>query len=170
MHGRRIWDTGGNRRKEVKRESTRREFCAQACGIAGLAALGGALQACTGGPTGPNGGAPALPFVTGTAGSGVVTVAIDASSPLASVGSAALVRSSSGNFLVARTGQDTFSALTSVCTHEVCTITGFDSPDFVCPCHGSRFDTNGRVVNGPAARSLRTFQARFDGSLLTIAL
>ena len=150
----------------MRHRSTRREFCAQACGAAGLAALGGALQACASGPTSASA---ALPVVTASAAAGGVTLAIDASSPLAAVGSAALVRSSSGIFLVARTAADSFSALTSVCTHEVCTITGFDSPVFVCPCHGSRFDTGGRVVTGPANRPLRTFPTRFADGILTIS-
>lgn len=150
----------------MKQQSTRREFCARACAATGLAALGGSLQAC-GGITSAS---TPLPAITGAVGNGAVTLAIDASSPLAAVGSAAMVRSSSGTFLVARTAADAFSALTSICTHEVCTITGFDSQDFVCPCHGSRFDTNGRVVSGPAVRALRAYQTRFADNLLTITL
>jgi cytochrome b6-f complex iron-sulfur subunit len=149
---------------------TRREFCAQACGIVGVAALGGALQACGAGGPGSPSAVPALPTVTAAPGNGVVTLAIDSSSPLAMVGSAALVRSASNVFLVARTAQDSFSALTPICTHEACTITGFDSQNYVCPCHGSRFDTSGRVTNGPAARSLRAYQTRFAGDVLTITL
>lgn len=149
---------------------TRREFCTQACGIAGLAALGSALQACgAAGPGSPN-SVPALPTVTAAPGSGVVTLTVDSTSPLAAVGNAALVRGSNAVFLVARTGPDTFSALTSICTHEACTITGFDSETFVCPCHGSRFDLSGRVLNGPAVTGLRAYPTRFSGDVLTITL
>jgi cytochrome b6-f complex iron-sulfur subunit len=73
-------------------------------------------------------------------------------------------------FLVARTAPDAFSAVTSTCTHEVCTITGFENETYVCPCHGSRFDTGGRVVTGPATRPLRSFATRFSGDVLTITL
>jgi cytochrome b6-f complex iron-sulfur subunit len=68
------------------------------------------------------------------------------------------VRSSGGAFLVSRTAQDTFTALTSTCTHEACTITGFDGSAYICPCHGSRFNTTGRVLNGPATTSLRSLR------------
>ena|SRR5436190_5073511 len=153
---------------------SRREFCAQACHVATAGALAGALgtvlDGCSGG--GGNGSLPSnvptLPTIAGTPTSGGVSVTV-AGSPLASVGSAALVQSSSGVFLVARTGQDTFSALTSTCTHQTCTIIGFTGDAFVCPCHGSRFSTTGAVQNGPANRPLRSFATRFDGTTLVIS-
>jgi cytochrome b6-f complex iron-sulfur subunit len=134
-----------------------------------LVSIGGWLQACGGSPTSP-GNAPALPTLNAAASAGAVTLTIDAASPLATVGSAALVQTGSGNFLVSRTGQDTFTALTAVCTHEACTITGFQSPTFVCPCHGSEFTTSGAVARGPASAPLRQFATRFAGNALTITL
>jgi hypothetical protein len=74
-------------------------------------ALGGAvLGACGGGSSTSSSGinAPALPRVTGTAGGGGVQVTIDAASPLASPGAAALVQSPLGTLLVSRTAADAF--------------------------------------------------------------
>jgi nitrite reductase/ring-hydroxylating ferredoxin subunit len=48
---------------------------------------------------------------------------------------------------------DGFYAVSSVCTHLGCTVKHAGS-GFECPCHGSRFDGNGRVVQGPAPRPL----------------
>lgn len=48
--------------------------------------------------------------VAATAASGAITLQIDAGSPLASIGGAALVDSSRRRFLVSRTGQDTFAS------------------------------------------------------------
>jgi Rieske Fe-S protein len=153
--------------------SSRREFCTQACRAIGLAAVGGtlttALQGCAGVASGSAVSAPALPVLAATAASGGITLAVDASSPLATVGGAALVQSSRGSFLVSRTGPDTFSAVTAVCTHQACTVTSFADRNYVCPCHGSRYDTAGRVVNGPAARPLQSFSTQFAGGTLTIA-
>ena len=161
-------------------ETTRREFCGSACRVLSVAALGGSVaslvQACSGGgsssPTGTSGsfGGAALPSVNGTAVSGGVTVPVFAGSPLATVGGAVLVRSTSGTFLVARTGQDTFTALTAICTHENCTITDVSNQTYVCPCHGSRFSQAGQVQNGPATRALRSFATRFASDVLTITL
>ena len=153
---------------------SRREFCVSACHAATVVALGSVLQSCGGGgsPAGPGGGntAPPLAVVNGTVAGGTVTVSVDGASPLATVGGAALVRSSSGDMLVARTAQDVFAALTAICTHENCTITGFRTPTYVCPCHGSQFNTAGQVQSGPATRSLRTFPTQFAGTTLTITL
>jgi thiosulfate dehydrogenase [quinone] large subunit len=153
--------------------STRREFCTQACRAVGLAAVGGALttalQGCGGIASGTAVSAPTLPVLAANAASGGVTLAVDASSPLATVGGAALVQSSRGSFLVSRTGQEAFTAVTAVCTHQSCTVTSFADQSYVCPCHGSRYDTSGRVVNGPATRALQQFSTQFAGGTLTIA-
>jgi Rieske Fe-S protein len=153
-------------------QQTRRQFCRQ-CSV-GLAALSGVavLQACGGGgPTSSSGGGfggSSLPRVNGAAAGGGIQVAVDATSPLVSAGSLALVQSSAGSALVARTGADSFTALSATCTHEGCAITGFESSSYVCPCHGSRFDTSGRVLNGPASRPLQQFNTQFANGVLTI--
>ena len=49
---------------------------------------------------------------------------------------------------------DAFRAIDLVCTHLGCTVRATDQ-GFACPCHGSRFDSAGRVLTGPAPRALR---------------
>ena len=151
---------------------TRREFCTDACRVLSLAGLAALLPGCGGGgsPTAPSGSVPALPVVSAPVAGGAATIPIDAASPLASVGGAALVQTSSGNLLVARTAQETFAAFTAVCTHQACTITGFQNQLFVCPCHGSQFSTAGSPVSGPANRALRQFATSFANNVLTIAV
>ena len=154
-------------------KTSRREFCAHAVSFVTIASL---IEGCGGGngsPTSPGGGggsAPTLATVNGATSGNTVTVTIDGSSPLAAAGSAALVQSGAGSFLVARTGQDTFSALTAVCTHEQCTVNGFSSGRFVCPCHGSQYTTSGQVQQGPANRPLRSFPTQFTNGVLTITV
>jgi len=41
---------------------------------------------------------------------------------------------------------------------------------FVCPCHGSEFNTSGARVSGPAPRALRQFTTSFASNVLTIAV
>jgi cytochrome b6-f complex iron-sulfur subunit len=127
------------------------------------------IDACGGSTTSPS-SAPMLPIINASVAAGAIAVTVDASSPLAAIGKAALVQTSSGNFLVARTAQDTFTALTAVCTHEACTVTGFDNQTYVCPCHGSQYSTSGAVVKGPAPAALRQFATRFANNVLTITV
>ncbi len=50
-----------------------------------------------------------------------------------------------------------FAAVAAVCTHLGCIVSA--SPDgFECPCHGSRFARDGRVVRGPAPSPLVWFE------------
>ena len=148
---------------------TRRVFCLHACEAASLAALGSLLQGCGGSPTSPNGAsAPPLPTLTATVVNGVVSVTIAAGSALASVGGAALVQAPNGSFLVSRTAQDAFSALTAICTHQGCTVSEFENQTYVCPCHGSTYSTSGAVLTGPATTRLRQFATQFANNVLTI--
>ncbi len=63
-------------------------------------------------------------------------------------------RISDRNVLVLRDGGG-FRALSLVCTHLGCISQREESGAFVCPCHGSRFDATGKVVEGPAPSPLR---------------
>ena len=45
--------------------------------------------------------------------------------------------------------------LNAVCTHLGCVVPWQASENkFICPCHGSQYDNTGKVVRGPAPRSL----------------
>jgi len=46
-----------------------------------------------------------------------------------------------------------FYALSLICTHLGCTVTVTEDA-LSCPCHGSRFDRQGKVLTGPADRAL----------------
>ena len=148
---------------------SRRRFCAGACQVASGATLAAFLPACGGGPTSPSGMPSTLDVIAGQF-SGSAVRATVAGSALAGVGGAALVESTAGVFLVARTGESAFSAVDAVCTHEGCTITGADGDAYVCPCHGSRYNRSGQVLQGPASASLRRYGATFSDGIVTIAL
>jgi cytochrome b6-f complex iron-sulfur subunit len=152
--------------------TSRREFCQQVCQAASVAALGVLLPGCGGGnPAGPSGvTGTALPVISSAIANNAITLTVDGSSPINNVGSAAIVQASGRVFLVGRTGQDSFAALTAICTHQTCTITGFNAPNYLCPCHGSQFTLAGQVVSGPAPRPLTTYPTSFANNVLTISV
>lgn len=53
-------------------------------------------------------------------------------------------------------------ALSLVCTHLGCTV-GVTPDGLVCPCHGSRFDREGKVLEGPADKPLERYRVEADG-------
>lgn len=46
-------------------------------------------------------------------------------------------------------------AVDAVCTHLGCLVEQGEEGGFICPCHDSRFDSEGRVLTGPATQPLR---------------
>jgi Rieske Fe-S protein len=58
-------------------------------------------------------------------------------------------------FFLVRKGEK-LVALSSYCTHRKCKLEAESDRTFNCPCHGSTFDSNGKVTEGPAKRDLST--------------
>jgi len=58
----------------------------------------------------------------------------------------------------------------SHCTHLGCKIDKLDGEHLVCPCHGSEYDLNGKVIKGPAYKNLPTvtYQISEDGRKIVI--
>ena len=52
-----------------------------------------------------------------------------------------------------------YAAVSPICTHQGCTV-DIAGPRLVCPCHGSTYDREGRVLRGPAENALRRFPVR----------
>ncbi len=57
-------------------------------------------------------------------------------------------------FFVIRRGKELI-ALSALCTHRNCKLSSEPDRSFYCKCHGSAFDPNGKVTEGPARRDLR---------------
>lgn len=60
-------------------------------------------------------------------------------------------------------------AISLVCTHLGCIVKA-GSNGFECPCHGSRFNSRGEVVGGPAPKALPWHPVTVEGSELLIDL
>jgi len=62
---------------------------------------------------------------------------------------------------------DGFHAMSLVCTHLGCTV-AVTPAGILCPCHGSRFDRRGEVLEGPANRPLPRLPFEVRGERLIV--
>jgi Rieske Fe-S protein len=72
--------------------------------------------------------------------------------------------------IVINVGADQFRAFTSVCTHEQCTVGEFAGSRIRCFCHGSEYDSAGKVVVGPASRPLTEYPVSFNATTRTLTI
>lgn len=58
-------------------------------------------------------------------------------------------------------------AFDRLCTHQGCAVQ-WESEDqiFDCPCHGSQFSPSGEVLEGPATKSLATYELKTEEDLI----
>jgi Rieske Fe-S protein len=65
--------------------------------------------------------------------------------------------------LVVAESEGHFHALSLSCTHEGCPVRATPVDGIlICPCHGSRFDLEGHVVQGPAEFPLGRYDSSYD--------
>ncbi|GAC1522991.1 MAG: FAD-dependent oxidoreductase [Thermoleophilaceae bacterium] len=75
-------------------------------------------------------------------------------------GEGALVRGEGGKVAAYRAEDGTIEAVSPVCTHFGCSLRWNSAEtSWDCPCHGSRFATDGRVLEGPAVKDLEPRRA-----------
>ncbi|KAA5547789.1 QcrA and Rieske domain-containing protein [Adhaeribacter rhizoryzae] len=107
---------------------------------------------------------------TGSGGSGgkkdfTLNLATPANASLKTPGNALI----SNGVIVAFTTASSYVAVSSTCTHEGNTI-GYDAGNkkFSCPAHGSAFNENGTVLNGPASTALKQYKTTLTGDNLRV--
>jgi Rieske Fe-S protein len=66
-------------------------------------------------------------------------------------------------FFVVRRGEKLF-ALSAICTHRNCKLRAEADRSFYCKCHGSTFDADGHVNEGPATRDLPVLPSSVDAN------
>jgi Rieske Fe-S protein len=73
--------------------------------------------------------------------------------------------------LLLRHADGGWQAITAHCTHRGCVVDwNATASEWQCPCHGSRYGSDGHVVQGPADRPLTVAPARVQGDSLVVEL
>jgi cytochrome b6-f complex iron-sulfur subunit len=71
--------------------------------------------------------------------------------------------------IIAKLSSTEFTAVSRACTHEGTNVNYRSTQqDFLCPNHGSAFDKNGSVKNGPAARALTKYNTELTNNNLRV--
>jgi len=73
------------------------------------------------------------------------------------------------NYIVVHQDETT-QVLSSHCTHLGCKINNLENGRLVCPCHGSEYDLEGKVLKGPAFKNLDKIHSKIssDGAHIEI--
>jgi cytochrome b6-f complex iron-sulfur subunit len=98
---------------------------------------------------------------TGTAGSSGTTGSLILAGNVSSIAVGSLVVVA-GIFLMGRDAQGLY-AMSMQCTHKGCALV-FSGAQLDCPCHHSRFDSNGNVLVGPATTQLPHWALAVDAA------
>ena len=71
--------------------------------------------------------------------------------------------------LLIRKTQTEIVAISAVCTHLGCIVKYHeDVKQLQCPCHGAKYDQNGRVLGGPAPKALTPYNARIEAGTIVV--
>jgi Rieske Fe-S protein len=144
---------------------SRREFLTKSTlAVAGVAGAAAIVAGCGDGQIGPT---------AAIAPTGTLTVKVSTLPALATVGQLAIL-ANDDRVAVKRTGPGTFVAISTICTHQGCTI-GLSNNAFQCPCHGARYDADGNVTRQPqqasgSATSLARYQTNYDQATDTLTI
>ncbi len=68
-----------------------------------------------------------------------------------------------------RHDDEVFTAVSTRCMHRGCPVEPV-AGHLVCPCHGSEYDNDGRVLKGPTRLPLERFPTRVEGDVVVIEL
>jgi Rieske Fe-S protein len=134
---------------------------------AGLGLVAAALAACT-----TYGKKPEAPGNTATTTVGA-TPGTGAPGPSATaIAKASEVPVGSGvvldEFVVTQPSEGVFKGFSSTCTHAGCAVAEVADGTINCPCHGSKFNLDGTVANGPAARPLEARAVSVQGDSIVL--
>jgi Rieske Fe-S protein len=73
--------------------------------------------------------------------------------------------------IVARIDATTVVCTSAICTHLQCHVAlNIQEGDFHCPCHDSRFQYDGAVIDGPAPSPLKSYPVAYDTSTDTVTI
>ena len=81
------------------------------------------------------------------------------------VGSGVIV----GEVVLTQPSAGDFKGFSAICTHKGCMVDKVAEGTIDCPCHGSKFNLDGSVANGPATKPLEPAAVTVQGDSIVLA-
>jgi Rieske Fe-S protein len=98
-----------------------------------------------------------------------VAVSLDKVPKLTKVGASTVLKIKNKWVLLVRTKPTEIKAVSATCTHKQCDVNYNPSSKRIeCGCHGSKFDLDGKVLNGPAKSDLYNYKAELRGNKIIL--
>jgi len=72
------------------------------------------------------------------------------------------------DIVVTQPSAGVFKGFSAKCTHKGCTVDKVADGTIDCPCHGSKFNLDGTVANGPAAKPLEAQNITVQGDEIVL--
>ena len=100
-----------------------------------------------------------------------VAIPLEKVAKLKSVGGSTILKIKEKWILLMRTKQTEIKAVSAICTHKKCDVNYNGSLKKIeCACHGSKFTTDGQVLNGPAKKNLHNYNAVLSGDKILLTM
>jgi Rieske Fe-S protein len=115
-------------------------------------------------PAPTSGAAPATDGTPGTGAPGPAPVEAIAKTADVPVGSGVVV----DEIVITQPAAGDFKGFSSTCTHAGCTVREVADGTINCPCHGSKFNLDGSVANGPATKPLTPQAVTVQGDSIVL--
>lgn len=100
-----------------------------------------------------------------------LALGLDKAEQLRKTGGSVILKIKEREILFIRESKDVIRALDPTCTHKKCTVEyNAEQELIVCPCHGSTYNTEGKVLKGPAKEPLTAFEATLSDDRIIFSL
>jgi Rieske Fe-S protein len=102
---------------------------------------------------------------------GKLAIGLDKLEKLETVGSSMTIKIKDRSVMFVRVTEDSVLGFDPACTHQQCIVEHRAGSDRIeCPCHGSVFDLEGKVLKGPAEKPLHRFDTSLEEGRVVIDL
>lgn len=139
---------------------------------AGLGLIATVLAACTTYGKKPEASGDTATTTTGAAPAAPATGAPGTAAPANAIAKTADVPVGSGvivdEVVVTQPSAGVFKGFSSTCTHAGCAVSEVAGGTINCPCHGSKFNLDGTVANGPATKPLEAQAVTVQGDSIVL--